>query len=83
MMHLGLRVRQTRPTSWLVDHGASDGFYIGIVVDYDHDTVIIASEAPDDEGREVSIPRHMLDTRSEVEKFNDGFDAALLRRGGT
>ena len=81
MMEIGLRLRQTRPTSWLVERGATGGFYVGLVVDFDDYTVVIATDSPGDRGREVAVPRFLFDERTEVEKWQDGFDAALMRRG--
>lgn len=61
-MWIGQRFSQNRPSSWLIEHGASAGFYHGIVVDFDDLNVVIATDGPGDFGREVTIPRHLFAT---------------------
>lgn len=60
MIHLGQKLRQTRPTAWMVSQGATGGFFTGMVVDFDARTVTVASTALGREGEEVTIPRRLF-----------------------
>lgn len=57
-LKIGLKVVQSMPTQELMRHGATGGFFKGMIVDFDARTITVARHS---DRKEVQVPRHLFD----------------------